>query len=152
MNYWKLPSQTDQNSIVESNQTIGMVAVLVSAISSGFAGVYHERLLKGNAQPSLIIRNIQLGIIFLHLFNWIWFKNDKKGMFSIPFCIGGVIINDWQEVTRRGFFDGYNPVVWLVIFLHVQSFKSLVLQIKCLSSPLWFKFVDYRWIGSSGGH
>ena len=46
---------------------IGMLAVLASSFSSGFAGVYYEKLLKESAQPSVIIRNIQLGIFFMQI-------------------------------------------------------------------------------------
>jgi UDP-sugar transporter A1/2/3 len=44
----KAPSvSTDAHS--EQSQLLGLVAVIVSCISSGFAGVYFERILKGMA-------------------------------------------------------------------------------------------------------
>lgn len=45
----------------EVSRLLGIFAVFVSCISSGFSGVYFERLVKRGTQPSLIIRNIQLG-------------------------------------------------------------------------------------------
>ncbi|KAK4026255.1 hypothetical protein OUZ56_015265 [Daphnia magna] len=93
-------------NIVPSNphkHLIGMLAVVASSLSSGFAGVYYEKLLKESAQPSVIIRNIQLGI------------------FSIIFGTAGVVINDWDKVSQRGFFDGYTSVVWLVIMLQAMG-------------------------------
>jgi hypothetical protein len=35
------------------------------------------------------------------------------------FGAAGVIINDWEKVAQRGFFDGYTSIVWLVIMLQV---------------------------------
>ena len=42
------------------NPTIGTVACLVSGISSSFAGVYFEKVLKSST-PSIAVRNIQMG-------------------------------------------------------------------------------------------
>ena len=44
-----------------THRLIGLVAVLTASLSSGFAGVFYEKLLKEGSQPSVIIRNIQLG-------------------------------------------------------------------------------------------
>ena len=48
-----------QNSWVQ--QLIGFAAVLASTLTSGFAGVYFEKILK-TGPTSVWIRNIQLGI------------------------------------------------------------------------------------------
>lgn len=55
--------QTEANKALSNphKHLIGMLAVIASSLSSGFAGVYYEKLLKESAQPSVIIRNIQLG-------------------------------------------------------------------------------------------
>ena len=44
-----------------SAQLIGLVAVLIACFSSGFAGVYFEKLLKGS-KVSLWMRNVVLGM------------------------------------------------------------------------------------------
>lgn len=127
----------------------GILAVLISSVSSGFAGVYYEKLLKESSQPSIIIRNVQLGIIILILINtgiYIclnlnYFPPHISGLFSIIFAAAGVFINDCDKVVQRGyildiqilflylkfvvqtsyrFFDGYTNVVWLVVALQVQ--------------------------------
>lgn len=46
----------------EVSRLLGILAVFVSCISSGFSGVYFERLVKRGNQTSLLIRNIQLGM------------------------------------------------------------------------------------------
>ena len=43
------------------NPYLGLIAVLIACCSSGFSGVYFEKLMKTGSQPSVIIRNIQLG-------------------------------------------------------------------------------------------
>ena len=51
---------------VPQNRTIGLMAVLTACLSSGLAGVYFEMLVKTGAQTSIVIRNLQLGIIHLN--------------------------------------------------------------------------------------
>ena len=40
---------------------MGLLYVLAACLSSGFAGVYYEKLVKSGSQPSVIIRNLQMG-------------------------------------------------------------------------------------------
>lgn len=59
------PSDTqkskDNNEHSTGSQVIGLIAVLSACFSSGFAGVYFEKILKGSS-CSVWIRNIQLGM------------------------------------------------------------------------------------------
>jgi len=96
-------SRVPQAVSFTSHHIMGLAAVLISSVSSGFAGVYYEKLLKESAQPSLVLRNIQLGI------------------FSVLFGAIAVIFNDGGKVIHRGFFDGYNSVVWLVVMLQASG-------------------------------
>lgn len=58
------PSANDANSgqktLSTSSQFVGLMAVLMACVSSGFAGVYFEKILKETKQ-SVWVRNIQLG-------------------------------------------------------------------------------------------
>ena len=45
-----------------SNKHIGLAAVFMASCTSGFAGVYFEKILKGT-KTSLWMRNVQLGLI-----------------------------------------------------------------------------------------
>merc|ERR1712071_397214 len=92
-----------QTAGITSHHVVGLVAVLVSSISSGFAGVYYEKLLKESAQPSVVLRNIQLGL------------------FSLLFGVAAVVFNDGSKVLHRGFLDGYDSVVWLVVILQASG-------------------------------
>ncbi|KAE8594522.1 hypothetical protein XENTR_v10019680 [Xenopus tropicalis] len=85
---------------------VGLMAVLTACFSSGFAGVYFEKILKETKQ-SVWIRNIQLGF-----FGWI-------------FGLMGVYIYDGERVSNGGFFQGYNNLTWAVVAL--QALGGLVI-------------------------
>ncbi|NXF89015.1 S35A3 protein, partial [Eubucco bourcierii] len=58
---WPSDSQaTDAKEHSAGSQLVGLMAVLIACFSSGFAGVYFEKILKETKQ-SVWIRNIQLG-------------------------------------------------------------------------------------------
>lgn len=59
---WPSANQADseQKVLSASSQFIGLMAVLMACVSSGFAGVYFEKILKETKQ-SVWVRNIQLG-------------------------------------------------------------------------------------------
>ncbi len=80
----------------DQNQFIGLVAVIVSCLSSGFAGVYFEMMLKG-AKVSVWMRNVQLGL------------------FGSITAVLGVLLKDYGAIKERGYFVGYSPLVWMVI-------------------------------------
>ncbi|KAG8541069.1 hypothetical protein GDO81_029754 [Engystomops pustulosus] len=90
------------------NYVVGLIAVAVSCLSSGFAGVYFERILKGSS-ASVWLRNVQLGIF-----------GTALGLLAM-----------WQQdgaaVAERGFFYGYTPLVWCVILN--QAFGGLLVAV-----------------------
>lgn len=90
------------------NPWLGLVAVIISCFLSGFAGVYFEKILKGTSQ-SLWLRNVQLG-----------FLGAVIGFVTME-------IKDGTTVTEKGFFVGYDWVVWFVVCL--QSFGGLMVAV-----------------------
>lgn len=90
----------------DGNTIVGLMAVLLACCSSGFAGVYFEKILK-NTKSSLWMRNIQLGV------------------YGVVLGLVGVLTNDWKKVSENGFFFGYNGVTWLVIIL--QGLGGLII-------------------------
>lgn len=73
--------------------------------SSGFAGVYFEKILKGSS-ASLWLRNVQLGL------------------FGVFFGLIGMWMKDGDDIMEKGFFFGYTKYVWTVIGL--QAFGGLL--------------------------
>ena len=69
----------------EVRRLLGILAVFVSCISSGFSGVYFERLVKRGKQTSLIIRNIQLG--------------ESKGILSVSMWVFSVYFEWWISLA-----------------------------------------------------
>ncbi|NXT45112.1 S35A2 protein, partial [Pelecanoides urinatrix] len=78
------------------NYALGLAAVAASCLSSGFAGVYFERLLKTRG-GSIWIRNIQLGAV-----------GTAAGL-------AAMLAAERSAVATLGFFYGYNPAVWAVV-------------------------------------
>ena len=90
------------------NYTVGLVAVVISCLSSGFAGVYFEKILKGSA-ASVWVRNVQLGI------------------FGTALGLLGMWWKDGAAVAEHGFLFGYTSTVYTVIFN--QAFGGLLVAL-----------------------
>lgn len=104
------------NAHADLNATVGLVAVAIGCMLSGLAGVYFEKVLKdpkANATPSVWIRNIQLS--FYSLF---------------PALFIGVLFKDGEQISRTGFFTGYNWVVWLAITFQATGGVLVALVVK----------------------
>ncbi|XP_013073108.1 UDP-N-acetylglucosamine transporter-like isoform X2 [Biomphalaria glabrata] len=92
----------------EQNPVMGLVAVIISCFMSGFAGVYFEKILKGTRQ-SVWLRNVQLGVLGVLI-----------GLITM-------YLKDGDKVSKNGFFNGYDPIVWFVVCL--QSFGGLLVAV-----------------------
>lgn len=90
------------------NRITGFTAVLFSALTSGFAGVFFEKILKGS-QTSLWVRNVQMYIS------------------SSLLAFVTIFVKDGAAVQAQGFWGGYNGIVWVVIAL--QSLGGLLVSV-----------------------
>lgn len=92
-------------------QLVGFFALIVACFTSGFAGVYTEKLLK-QSSVSLWLRNVQLGLWSL--------------------VVGAVALycGEGTEIREHGFFHGYTGVVWCVVVLQAASGILVALVIK----------------------
>ncbi|KAF9959881.1 hypothetical protein BGZ72_008533 [Mortierella alpina] len=85
----------EDEAISGQNPIIGLLAVLTSCVSSGFAGCYFEKILKGS-EADMWVRNLQLGI--------------SGSLFSFL-----AMFYDRQRIYEGGIFQGYSTITWLVI-------------------------------------
>ncbi|TRY97556.1 hypothetical protein DNTS_002593 [Danionella cerebrum] len=99
-------SKTSQKDLSASSQLTGLLAVLLACFSSGFAGVYFEKILKDSKQS-------------------IWVRNIQLGLFGLIFGLVGVFLFDRSKVLEMGFFQGYNNLTWTVVTL--QALGGLII-------------------------
>ncbi|XP_030049874.1 UDP-galactose translocator isoform X2 [Microcaecilia unicolor] len=92
----------------DQNYIVGLAAVILSCLSSGFAGVYFEKILKGSAAS-------------------VWLRNVQLGLFGTVLGLLGLWYNDGPAVAEQGFFFGYTPMVWTVILN--QAFGGLLVAV-----------------------
>uniref|UniRef100_UPI00398F06C0 UDP-galactose translocator n=1 Tax=Pristiophorus japonicus TaxID=55135 RepID=UPI00398F06C0 len=90
------------------NYWVGLLAVVVSCNSSGFAGVYFERILKGSSTS-------------------VWLRNVQLGMFGTLLGLAAMWSKDGTAVAERGFFHAYTPMVWCVVAN--QAFGGLLVAV-----------------------
>jgi len=81
------------------NTALGFFAVMAACVTSGLAGVFFEKVLKGSVSVSLWGRNFQLCTL------------------SVVFAILSAAAQDGSAILRHGVFAGYTGIVWVVILL-----------------------------------
>lgn len=106
-----------EEAVVPGNMTIGLVSVILACCSSGFAGVYFEKVLKGS-EVSVWVRNVELALI------------------GIVVGMAGVWYTDSAMVSEHGFFYGYTHLVWAVIALQALGGIVVALVVKHADSLL----------------
>ncbi|XP_060900117.1 solute carrier family 35 member A3b isoform X2 [Labrus mixtus] len=107
---WPADSEgdTEQKVLCAGSQFVGLIAVLMACVSSGFAGVYFEKILKETEQS-------------------VWVRNIQLGFFGLMFGIGGMIVYDGQRVKQWGMFQGYSVITGTVVVL--QAVGGLVVAV-----------------------
>ncbi|XP_054480862.1 solute carrier family 35 member A3b [Anoplopoma fimbria] len=107
---WPTESEgdTEQKVLSAGSQFVGLMAVLMACVSSGFAGVYFEKILKETKQS-------------------VWVRNIQLGLFSFVFGFVGMIVYDSQMVRESGMFQGYNTITCIVVVL--QALGGLVVAV-----------------------
>jgi UDP-galactose transporter len=105
-------SSTTATTQEEGSYTVGMIAVAIACLCSGFAGVYFEKVLKGGQSTSIWVRNIQLSISCLAI------------------ALFGTFAWDGQAIREHGFLYGYNPVVVLTVCVQAAGGLIVAMVIK----------------------
>ncbi|KAM7539889.1 hypothetical protein Aperf_G00000022562 [Anoplocephala perfoliata] len=96
------------STIISSPSMIGLMAVILASLLSGFSAVYFEKILK-NSPKSL------------------WSRNFELSMASIIIALTGQVINEGDNVAEKGFFYGFDWLVWVVIAL--QSIGGIIVAL-----------------------
>jgi len=137
----QLSGSGDQHTTAENKQHrfVGLVAVLCAACTSGFSGVYFEKILKGS-HTTLWVRNVQMGLP------------------SIIIAYLTIYAKDGAAVAEHGFLGGFSSTVWTVVTVQaagglivavVVKYADNVLKvfatsfsiiISCLISAIFFDF------------
>ena len=111
-------SQTKGGNIHDNqNKMLGLICVITSACTSGFAGVYFEKVLKSTTS-SIWVRNIQLAII------------------GIGFSSVACIASDYDKIEAQGFFFGYDKIVAAVITLSALGGLVVAVVVKYADNVL----------------
>ncbi|KAL7387047.1 hypothetical protein ABVT39_017516 [Epinephelus coioides] len=107
---WPTESEGDseQKILTAGSQFVGLMAVLMACVSSGFAGVYFEKILKETKQS-------------------VWVRNIQLGLFGSVFGFLGMMVYDGQRVSESGMFQGYNTITCTVVVL--QALGGLVIAV-----------------------
>lgn len=103
-------SQTDVH-IHHASNLIGVLSVFFACLTSGFAGVYFEKTLKASKSS-------------------IWMINIELSLLSTALSMFACLMEDTEEISRRGFFHGYNRWVILVIVLQAGAGLVVALVVK----------------------
>ncbi|EDO43895.1 predicted protein, partial [Nematostella vectensis] len=93
-------NQLKTHHSIKQNSLLGLAAVVASCICSGFAGVYFEKTLKATQTP-------------------LWARNLQLAFFGAIIALLGVAYNDGAAVKQKGFFFGYGPLVYGIVFSQV---------------------------------
>ena len=102
----------------EQHRMIGVLAVLGACCTSGLGGVYFELVLKpqatSNPRPPPSV----------------WAKNVQLSMFAFIIAFITAYLKDGRAIMTEGFFQGYSPLVVLVITLEAMGGLVVAVVIK----------------------
>lgn len=94
-------ASTAKTITTEQDPFLGFVCIVICSLTSGFAGVFFEMVLKGKTKNNIWIQSIQLCLA------------------TCFFCCLSAGTQDLARIREEGFFTGYNVYTWITIFLNV---------------------------------
>mmetsp|Transcript_9 Transcript_9/g.32 ORF Transcript_9/g.32 Transcript_9/m.32 type:complete len:381 (+) Transcript_9:257-1399(+) len=92
-------------------QTLGFMAVVAAAVTSGFCGVYQQRILQSSGTN-------------------MWVRNAQMGITSVTIGIAAACYKDRAAIAADGFFQGYTPLVWTVIVIQAAGGLNVAFILK----------------------
>ncbi|XP_077470721.1 solute carrier family 35 member A3b isoform X2 [Stigmatopora argus] len=110
------PGTAEAGATSAGARLVGLTAVLTACLSSGFAGVYFEKILKESKQS-------------------VWLRNIQLGFFGFVLATLGMMAYDGQRVRERGLFQGYDRVTCAVVALQPSSASAATFSNRRPFSP-----------------
>lgn len=96
----------------EQSRLVGFGAALSACVLSGLAGVYFEKILKGSAEVSVWMRNVQLSLL------------------SLPLGFGMAFVKDGADIASNGFFFGYDLFVMYLVGMNATGGLLVAVVVK----------------------
>ncbi|XP_075876958.1 solute carrier family 35 member A3b isoform X2 [Nelusetta ayraudi] len=106
-----IEADSGEKVLTASSKFVGLMAVLTACVSSGFAGVYFEKILKETKQS-------------------VWLRNIQLGLFGFLLGLMGMMLYDGKDVMESGMFKGYNVVTCIVVLLQAGGGLVIAVVIK----------------------
>ena len=121
-------------------QTLGFLAVVAAAFTSGFCGVYQQKILQAGKTN-------------------MWVRNAQMGLTSVCLGVVSTIAKDRQAIAERGFFQGYSKLVWTVIVIQAVGGLNIAFILKYADNILKgfaaafppLPVVSWRWRSCTSG-
>lgn len=124
-----VPRTTTESAMehVEMNQMLGLLAVVLACLSSGFSGVYFERQLKRPSPPSSGSATPESNEQSTRK-TGLWIRNIQLSMFSL--FVGSTIYAISSPSDIPEFLIGFTPIVWFVVFVQIVGglLAAIVIQ------------------------
>jgi len=107
----------------DADPLLGIAAVLMVSLTSGFSSVYFEYMLKKSGPDT----NTEWSL---------WVKNIQLASFAFPIALITAFLKDGSTIRQVGFFHGYMAITWLVICLEATGGIFVALVTKYADSIL----------------
>ena len=100
-------TSTAKTVTTEQHPLLGFICIVICSFTSGFSGVFFEKVLKGKKHNNIWIQSIQLCLA------------------TCFFCCLTAVTSDLPRIREEGFFVGYDKWTWITIGLNVVlGFRS----------------------------
>lgn len=132
-------SNNRSSSVAKQEAWLGFIAVLLNSLSSGFAGIYFEKLVKSQ-QRKVLIPNSSLPSMDYRLSERprsVWIQSMELGLFGLFFSV--ILAFSGESAGRirtEGFFHGYDAMTWIVVLMQAVGGMLVALVVRYADSIL----------------
>jgi len=104
----QMPDSNDDDDHSFGERLFGLIMVICACFSSGFAGVYFEKVLKGETAG-------------------VWVLNVQLAGMSVLIASCSLLFSHYERISTQGFFYGFNSQAYIAICL--QAFGGLIVAV-----------------------